>query len=383
MKDEYQLLRIPGPTPIPPSVQQAMMKPMIGHRDHTTKALLKRIKPSLRHIFGTKEDVMIVAGSGTAGLEAAVVNTISPGDEVLVIVTGSFGERFAKICESYNMNVHRYEYDWGKAFLPEEIKSYLKKHPSIKAVFATYCETSTGVLNPVRELASVVREVSDALIIVDGVSAIGATPMMMDDWGIDICVTGSQKALMLPPGLTFIAVSQKAWNRIEKNHHSRFYLDLRRYRTNLIEDSTPFTPALSLLFGLEQSLNLLKLEGLENVYNRHQMMKKMTRAAFKALGIPLLTNDTDASPTVTAIQPRDFNPDQFRNIVKEEFGLILAGGQNHLKGKIFRIGHLGYCTPQDVLQTISCIEIGIQRIGKNIPLGDGVRAAQELYIKEG
>jgi aspartate aminotransferase-like enzyme len=381
--NDYQILRIPGPTPIPPTVQQAMLKQMIGHRDQETKELLQRIQPGLKKIFGTKEEVVTLASSGTAGLEAAVVNTVSPEDEVLVIVTGSFGERFAKICEAYHLQVKRVEYEWGKALNPDEIKAYLTENPSIKAVFATYCETSTGVLNPIRELTKAVKEVSDALVIVDGVSCVGAVEIKLDEWQIDICVTGSQKALMLPPGLVFIAASKKAWDIIENNNQPRFYLDLRKYRSSIQQDSTPFTPALSLLFGLEQSLQLLLSEGLETVYQRHQQMKDMTRAAFKELDIPLLTNDQDASPTVTAIKPDDFEADVLRKRLKQDFGLVLAGGQNQLKGKIFRIGHMGYCSPADVLQTISCIELGLQIIGKKIRLGSGVKAAQGTYLREG
>lgn len=383
MLKDYQLLRIPGPTPIPPSVQLAMTKPIIGHRDQETKDLLKRIKPSLKKIFGTKEEVVILAGSGTAGMEAAVVNTVSPGDEVLIAVTGSFGDRFAKICEAYNLHVHKLEYDWGKALNPEEIKTYLTKHPMIKAVFATHCETSTSVLNPIHKLSASIKEVSDALIIVDGVSSVGGVEMKMDEWQIDVCITGSQKALMLPPGLAFVATSQRAWTIIEKkNQSSHFYLDLRKYQNNIQQDSTPFTPALSLLFGLEQSLQLMEEEGLHNIIKRHKTMKNMTRNAFKALGIPLLTNDKDASPTVTAVKPTDFDPDRLRKILKEKFGLVLAGGQNHLKSKIFRFGHMGYCTPADVLQTISCIELGLANIGKLYSLGIGVNAAQVTYLQE-
>ncbi|MEN2466095.1 alanine--glyoxylate aminotransferase family protein [Ornithinibacillus sp. JPR2-1] len=383
MLNDYQLMRIPGPTPIPPSVQRAMTKPMIGHRDQETKDLLKHIKPKLRKLFGTKEDVAIVAGSGTSGMEAAVVNTVTPGDEVLVVVTGAFGDRFVKICEAYNLHVHRLDYPWGVALHPEEIQDYLLHHPFIKAVFATHCETSTGVLNPIQELAASIKEVTDALFIVDGVSSIGGVEMNMDEWQIDVCVTGSQKALMLPPGLVFIAASKNAWNKIEHNQHPRFYLDLRKYRDNQQLDSTPFTPAISLLYGLEQSLQLLESEGLANVWKRHQLMKQMTRAAFEAHGIPLLTNDTDASPTVTAIQPFNFHPDNVRQLVKKEFGLVLAGGQQQLKGKIFRIGHMGYCTPADILQTISCIELGLAKLGILYNVGIGVNAAQLVYLRGG
>ncbi|WP_099157483.1 pyridoxal-phosphate-dependent aminotransferase family protein [Virgibacillus ndiopensis] len=380
MLPDQQLLRIPGPSPIPPSVQRAMGKPMIGHRGQETKELLQRIKPKLKPIFGTQQDVLIITGSGTAGLETAVVNTVKPGDEVLVIVTGSFGDRFAKICTEYQIKTHRLDIKWGKSVSPGSVEAYLKEHPSIKAVFSTYCETSTGVMNPIEELATVVHNHSDALFIVDGVSCIGGVETKMDEWGIDILVTGSQKALMLPAGLTFVSASNRAWKVMDANERPRFYLDLKKYQDNLVNDATPFTPALSLLFGLEQVLKLLEEEGLEQVYTRHQLMKNMTRAAFRAHDIPLLTSDDSASSTITAIKPADFQAEDLRSMIKKEFGLEVAGGQQHMKGEIFRIGHMGYCSPADVLQIIGIIEIGLQKIGKAIDLGKGTRAAQELYI---
>jgi len=377
---EQQILRIPGPTPIPPSVQRAMSQQMIGHRDQDTKELIEQIKPKLKPIFGTEEEVMIIAGSGTAALETAVVNTVKPGDEVLVIITGSFGDRFAKICEAYEITTHRLEIEWGDAADPDEVKNFLENHSSIKAVFATYCETSTGVLNPVDALAETVHNHSEALFIVDGVSCLGAVEAKMDAWGIDLLVTGSQKAMMLPPGLAFIAASKRAWKVINQNQQPRFYLDMKKYRDNLDNDSTPFTPPISLLFGLEEALKQIHEEGLPEVFSRHQLMMHMVRAGFLEHHIPLLTTDKAASPTVTAMQPEDFKADDLRAILKKEFGLSIAGGQNHLKGKIFRIGHMGYCSPADILQTISLIEIGLSKIGEKIELGKGVQAAQKLYM---
>lgn len=382
MLADQQILRIPGPSPIPPSVERAMIQPIIGHRGKETSELIQRIKPALQPIFGTKQEILMLTASGTAGLEAAVVNTVNPQDEVLVIVTGAFGDRFNSICKAYNMNIHRFDVEWGSAVDPDAIKSYLLKHPEIKVVFSTYCETSTGVLNPVKQLADVVKENSDALLVVDGVSCVGGVETKMDEWGVDILVTGSQKAMMLPPGLTFIGVSERAWKVIEHNEQTRFYLDLVKHRDNLVKDATPFTPAVSLLFGLEQALQIMADEGLEQVYERHNIMKNMTRAAFKALDIPLLTNDHAASPTVTAVKPVDFDAEALRSIVKSEFGMSMAGGQQHLIGKIFRIGHMGHCSPADILQAISIIEIGLTKVGKQIELGKATRAAQEVYLSQ-
>ncbi|TFJ91387.1 pyridoxal-phosphate-dependent aminotransferase family protein [Lentibacillus salicampi] len=383
MLPDQTFLRIPGPTPIPPSVQRAMNQPMIGHRDQEIKDLLHSIKPKLKPVFGTSQDVLMIAGSGTAGLESVVTNTVRPGDEVLVIVTGAFGDRFVQICQEYRIATHRFDVEWGEAVKPEAIEDYLKQHHEIKAVFATFCETSTGVLNPVQEIAQVVHQQSDALFIVDGVSCLGGVEAKMDDWGIDILITGSQKALMLPAGLTFLAVSDRAWQVIETNERPSFYLDLTKYRKQLENDSTPFTPAVSLLFGLKQVLELFEEEGLDAVCARHKLMMNMTREAFKTLGIPLLTSDQAASPTVTAIKPHDFDPDALRNVLKKEFKLTTAGGQQHLKGQIFRIGHMGYCSPADVLQTISIIEGALHKIGKHVELGSGTRAAQETMLSGG
>jgi len=380
MLKEQQILRIPGPTPIPPSVQRAMTQQMIGHRDQDTKDLIQRIKPQLKPIFGTEQEVLMIAGSGTAALETAVVNAARPGDEVLVIVTGSFGDRFAKICEAYEMVTHRLDIEWGNSADPEAVKQFLADHGNIRAVFATYCETSTGVLNPVQTLAETIHNHSNALFIADAVSCLGAVETKMDAWGIDILVTGSQKAMMLPPGLAFIAASKRAWKVIENNPRSRFYLDLRKYRDHSAKDSTPFTPPISLLAGLEQALNQMHEEGLSEVYARHEVMMNMIRTGFRELNIPLLATDEAASPTVTAMKPDDFEADKLREVVKKHFSLSIAGGQNHLKGKIFRVGHMGYCSPADILQAISLIEIGLHKIGKEIELGKGVQAAQEIYM---
>lgn len=380
---DQQILRIPGPTPIPPRVQRAMNQPMIGHRSEDTSEILRGVKPKLQKVFGTTEEVAIIASSGTGGMEAAFVSAVHPGEEVLVAVTGAFGERFAKICEAHGAKVHRLNIEWGQAVTAKEVKDYVEKHAAIRAVFITYCETSTGVLNPIHDIAQAVRAVSDALIIIDGVSSIAGVPLKMEDWGIDIAVTGSQKAFMLPGGLAFAACSQRAWGRIESNERPSFYFNLKTYRQNMEQDTTPFTPASSLLFGLVETLELMEEEGLDQVYKRHDLMMKMTRAAMKALDLPLLTSDEYASPTVTAVHPTKFKASEFRKTLKEEFNIVVAGGQQHLKDEIFRIGHMGYCSPADVLQTIAAIEITLQKMGQDIELGSGISAAQKVYLEEG
>ena len=381
MLTDQQILRIPGPTPIPPSVGRAMAQPMIGHRGESTYSLIRDIRPKLKKVFGTKEEVMILTGSGTSALESAVVNTVAPGDEVLVLVTGAFGDRFAKICQAYGIATHVFNVEWGQAVDPEAVKNFLGEHPEIRVIFSTFCETSTGVLNPVQALAETVKQVSDALIVVDGVSCVAGTETEMDKWGVDIVVTGSQKAFMLPAGLAFIAASERAWKKIEANPQPRFYLDLKKHRDSIEKDTTPFTPAISILYGLQQVLNLLEEEGLENVYRRHRLMRDMTRAAFKALGVRLLTSDEDASPTVTAVYPEHFDAEQFRKVLKEDFAIEFAGGQQHLAKSIFRIGHMGYCSPAEVLQALAASEIVLKKIGQDITLGAGIAAAQQVFLE--
>ncbi|MFY0543014.1 pyridoxal-phosphate-dependent aminotransferase family protein [Brevibacillus sp. H7] len=381
MFTDKMILRIPGPTPIPPRVQQAMNQPMIGHRSGQFSSLFARTAERLKTYFGTKQDVYILAGSGTSALEMSVVNTLQPNDEAAVLVSGAFGERFAKICERFGIVVHRLDVPWGEAVTPDILTDFLREKPRVKAVFATYCETSTGVLNPIRELAQVVRETSDALFIVDAVSCLGAVACEMDDWGIDILVTGSQKAFMLPTGLAFIAASERAWKVIEEQKPLAFYLDLKAYRKSLAEKTTPYTPAVSLIFGLEEVCNMLEEEGLPQIIRRHELMRDMTRAGMRALNIPLMTADAYASPTVTSLDPKGaFDAEELRKVLRTKFNLVIAGGQQHLKGKIFRIGHMGYCEPLDVIQIISAIEMALHQIGVGVELGAGVKAAQEVLV---
>jgi aspartate aminotransferase-like enzyme len=371
-------LRIPGPTPIPPAVQAAMNKPMIGHRSSEASILIKEVSERLKPFFGTTESPLLFTSSGTSVLEAAVINTVQPKEEALVVVTGVFGDRFTKILTEYGVTVKRLDVEWGKTPDPNAVKTMLHQHPNIKAVFFTQCETSTGVLNPIDKLACIVKEHSDALIIVDAVSSLGAVPFEMDKWGVDITVAGSQKAFMIPAGLAFAAISQKAWKVIEENKNPKFYLDFKRYRDNLIKGTTPFTPAVSLLFGLQAALELLEQEGLTQVFKRHEVMKKLTRSAIRALHLPLMTSDEDASPTVTSVcQADDWDSETIRSDLKN-MGIVIAGGQQHLKGKIFRIGHMGYCDPLDILPVLSAIEISLKKQNVSLSFGTALQAAEEV-----
>lgn len=374
-------LRIPGPTPVPPRVQHAMNRPMIGHRSAECSRLVRECSQRLRQVFGTREEVLILTGSGTSALEAAVSNTVAPGEEVVVVVTGAFGDRFAKIADRFGARVHRLDIPWGEACSPDTLQTFLVGHPRVKAVFLTHCETSTGVLNPIRDLAKVVKEHSDALVIVDGVSSLGGVPCEMDAWGIDILVTGSQKALMLPPGMAFVAVSPRAWDVIRRTEGPRFYLDLLAYREQLKKETTPYTPGIAHLFGLEAVLDMIEEEGLENIFARHRLMMEMTRAGIRALGLPLLAEDAVASPTVTAVRGREgFEVPTLQEELRR-LGVIVASGQQHLKGKIFRIGHMGYCDPLDVLTLLSATETALHRLGVPVEWGAGVGAAEEVWSR--
>lgn len=378
MKKEHIHLRIPGPTPVAPRIERAMSKPMMGHRSADFSGLLMNALEGMKRIFQTRHDVFVVSGSGTAGLEMAVANVVTPGDTVLVCVTGVFGERFVKIATAFGANVLRVDAEWGSIIDSQIVRQVLKDNPEVKAVFATQSETSTGIVNDIASIAAVVREFG-ALFVVDTVSSLGAVDFQMDNWGVDIAVTGSQKALMLPPGLALIAVSDRAWATIEQNQASRFYLDLRAYRKSLKDQTTPYTPAVSLIYGLAESVELIEEEGLQSSFARHRLMRDMVRAGVQALGLSFFANGPGASEVVTAVKGEGFDPEAVRKYMRTEFGIVLAGGQQHLKGKIFRIGHMGFMMPLDMFSTLAALELAVQHAGMDVQLGSAVRAAQEVY----
>ncbi|MFC0186765.1 pyridoxal-phosphate-dependent aminotransferase family protein [Fictibacillus aquaticus] len=378
-----QFLYTPGPTPIPERVQYAMNKPMIGHRSQEFPILLEQAATRLQPVFGSDNPVTIISGSGTAALETAAANVLEENDDVVVIVTGAFGDRFASICEAFGANVHRLDIEWGKTCSPDQLQSFLKQlDKNIKAVIATYCETSTGVLNPVHELGKVTKELTDALFIVDGVSCIGAVEADMPGWNIDILAAGSQKALMLPPGLAFLACSDQARKVIQNNKTKRFYLDLNRYFSSYDnEKSTPFTPAVSLINGTIEVCAMIEEEGLDQVIKRHDLLKNMLREGLKALELPLLTSDETASPTITAVRTPTEETKKLKKLLLDKYGLSIAGGQKKLKGEIIRIGHMGYSTPYSMLQVLNAIEMATQQLTGNNVLGKATAKAEEVWIQ--
>ena len=378
---EKTVLRIPGPTPVPPEVTRAMTHSMIGHRSADFSNLLARVEEKLRPLFGTRGSVAVIAGTGTGGLEAAIANLVQPGDGVLSVTIGNFGDRFADIAKRAGADLHTLSYEWGTPAQPEEIGRYLDEHMQVKVVLVTHCETSTGVLNDIAAIGQIVR-LHDAYLIVDAVSSLGGAKLPMDEWNVDLVVTGSQKVLALPPGLALVGIGERALKRIKERPLRTLYFDLARYEKDLQNHTTPWTPPISLVYGLEQTLIMIEEEGLDNVHARHLLLRDMTRASITALGLPLLVQDDKyASPTVTTVLTPDFDADAFRKILKNDLHISVAGGQKQLSGKVFRIGHMGYVDAADMLQCIAAIEVALFKMGRPVALGAGIKAAEEVLVR--
>ncbi|OAT86089.1 pyridoxal-phosphate-dependent aminotransferase family protein [Desulfotomaculum copahuensis] len=379
MQDKHYLM-IPGPTPVPPAVVAAMSRPMIGHRSEDFAALHRRIEEKIRRVFGTVHEVFILTHSGTGGLETAIANVVSPGDKVLALITGNFGERFAKIARAYGAEVDEINFGWGKNVDLTVVAEKLAGDPGYKAVLATQNETSTGVLNDIAGIGALVAK-TPALLLVDGVSGVGGIEIKMDEWHVDILVTASQKAMMLPPGLAMVAVGPKAWPVIEGNSAPRFYFSLPAARKSFEKWNTAYTPNVSLFQGLDAALDMMLAEGLENVYARHILLARAVREAVLALGLRPLAEAGYASPTVTSVySPEGIGADDIRKVLKEELGVTFAGGQGILKGKIFRIAHMGFADKMDVILAVAALEMALTRVGYPVELGKGVKAAQEVLL---
>ena len=374
-------LRIPGPTALPPSVREAGGRQMINHRGPEFAAMLARITEGMRPYFGTTSDIAILSCAGTGGLEAAVVNTLSPGDRVLGVSIGEFGERFAKIAEAYGASVDKIAAEYGWAAEPAEVEERLRG-ADYRAVLLTHNETSTGVMNPIPELAAAIRHAApDALILVDSVSALGAVPFELDAWGVDVAVTASQKAWMAAPGLAMVAGSERAWAAIETARMPRFYLDLRKARHSAAEGETPWTPAIAVAFQVDEGLRLMAAEGQANVFARHEACAAASRAGLAELGFDLFADRAHASTTVTCVNlPADVDWKTFNAAVKRR-SVVLAGGQGKLAGKVFRLGHLGSVTVEEILGAIAALEEVSLEMGRTITPGGAVAAAQRAAVE--
>jgi aspartate aminotransferase-like enzyme len=374
-----QYLLSPGPTPIPNEVALAMSETMIHHRTPQFNKVFEEARQGLKALFGTKGDVLMLASSGTGAMEAAVSNLFSPGDKVLVINGGKFGERWLNIANAFALDPIEVKVEWGQAVKVDVVEKQLKLHPDIQSVMLQASETSTTVLHPVKEIANLTK--NGPLFLVDGVTAVGVLPVPLDKWGIDALVTGSQKALMLPPGLGFIALSERAWQKTKKAKLPRFYFDLNLERKNQAKGSGAFTPAVSLIFGLRASLNMMAREGFDRVYARHARLARATRAAATAMGLKLLAPDSP-SPAATGIfLPDGLDADKVLDYLRDQMGVILAEGQDQLKGKAIRIAHVGYMGAFDVITAIAALEMALRKFGAEIPFGRGVAAAQEVLME--
>jgi aspartate aminotransferase-like enzyme len=375
-----QRLFTPGPTQIPERVVVAMSGPMIHHRGPEFKALFDEVTTRLKYVFQTKGDVLILTASGSGGMEASVVNLLSPGDKALSIEFGKFGERWGELCRAYGLTPVTMKVPWGEAPDPAEVKKLVQSNPNLKAVFFTHSETSTGVASDLKEIAKVIRENSEALTVIDGITSVGVLPLYMDDWNIDVCVTGSQKGVMIPPGLSFVALNQRAWQRVETSTLPRYYFDFLKARKSAAEKSTAFTPAVTLLVGLQESLRMMEKYGLEFFWKKYDRLASATREGMKALGLELFAK-TPSNALTSVKVPQGLEGSALTKTLREKYGVTVAGGQSQLKGKIFRVAHMGYYDHMDMVALMAAVEMTLADLGWKFEMGKGVATVQQKYAR--
>lgn len=380
-------LRLPGPVQVPREIQRTILRsfdhPMMDYRTGAFQEVLLAAERAVKPVFQTRSDVYILCGSGASALETAMVNLVGPGDTIVICNIGYFGDYLVDIAAHIGAEVLQVKAEWGQVVDPDALRAVLRQHPEVKAVFATHCETSTGAINPVRELAAIVQE-TEAVFVVDAVSSLAGTPLYMDDWGIDVVATGGQKALMLPPGISLVAVGEKAWRVMERHKCPSFYLDLKKYRALLPQGHTPYTPNIALVGGLLESCRMMEAAGgMEASYRRHAALRDMTRAGVRALGLPLLVDDAHASPTLTSVvwDDAEMDADVFRKVLRETFHVAVGGGLGKLKGRLLRLGHMGYTDAGDVLKMLGVLELALRYVGRQVELGAGVRAAEAVWLE--
>lgn len=379
MKKTYLLA--PGPTPVPETVNLDMAAPMIHHRTPQFSAIFAEAAEDAKYLFQTKQDVLILASTGTGAMEGCIVNLFSPGDKVLVINGGKFGERWGKISETYGLEVVWHQVEWGQACKVEDLKAILDKEKDIKGILVQASETSTSASHPIEEISKLTRDRDDILLVVDGITAVGVYPLPMDDWGIDAVVTGSQKALQLPPGLALVSLSEKAWKFNETSKCQRFYFDFKKEQKNLANKTSAYTPAVSLVTGLRSVLKSIKEEGIENVHKRHNRLARATRAAVQALGLKMVAPDSPADSATGCFVPEGVDGAGIVKSLRDEFGVTMAGGQDQWKGKVVRIAHLGYVDTFDTIIGIAALEMALKKFGHPVEMGKGVAAAQEILLE--
>ena len=372
-------LLTPGPTPVPPESLLAMARPIIHHRTNEFRAILGQVAEDLKYVYQTKNDVFIFASSGTGAMEAAVANILSAGDKALAVTGGKFGERWQEICQAYKIDVTPLEIEWGTAVEPKVIKDKLSKEPDIKAVFTTLCETSTGVRTDIKTIAQITKD-HQAVLVVDAISALGAEDLKTDEWGIDVVVSGSQKGLMIPPGLSFISINDKAYKAIEQSRLPKYYFDIKKAKKSFDKTDTPWTPAVSLIIGLQQALKMIREEGIENIIQRHKVLAEATRQAMKALDLELLAPKSPANAVTAVKVPEGIDGAAIVKNLRDKYDVWIAGGQAHLKGKIFRIAHLGYMNQFDIIVGITALEAVLKELSYKFELGAGVKKAEEILF---
>jgi aspartate aminotransferase-like enzyme len=381
MRKEY--LMTPGPTPVPSEVLLAQARPIIHHRTPIYTETLVRVTEDLKHIFQTKNDVLIFASSGTGAMESAVVNLFSSGDKVIATSNGKFGDRFIKLAEIFGLNVLKLEYEWNKVVDPNDIAQLLKKDKDIKGVLVVHSETSTGVLNDIEAIGNIVKDYP-AVLVVDSITGVGAVEVKTDKWHLDVVVTGSQKGLMLPPGLSCVSVSEKAWKAVESSTLPKFYFSYTKSRDSLHKSSpqNPFTPPVSLIIGLGEALKMMREEGLENVIKRHAILAEAARQGVTALGLELFAPPEGRGNAVTPVKvPEDVDGKAIVKIMKDKYGITIAGGQDHLVGKIFRLGHLGYYDRFDIITALAGLEMTLAELGYSFERGSGIKAAEQVFME--
>jgi aspartate aminotransferase-like enzyme len=377
------MLMIPGPTPVPENVLLALAKHPIGHRSGEFSQIMGDVTANLKWLHQTENDVLMLTVSGTGAMEAGIINFFSPGDRVLVVHNGKFGERWAEVATAFALDVQEVTAPWGQPIDPNAVKSALDADTAkaIKGVIVTHSETSTGVINDLETIAKHITA-HGALSIIDAVTSLGAANVPIDAWSLDVVCSGSQKGFMIPPGLGFVTVSPKAWDAYKVAKLPRYYMDLGKYSKGAAKNTTPFTPPVNLIFALEAALKMMRAEGLENIFARHLRHMHATRAAITAMGLALYAPEGHGSPAITAVAPTTVDAEKIRSVMKKKFDIVLAGGQDDLKGKIFRIGHLGFVCDRDILTALAALEATITELGHTgFTPGAGVAAAAQVFIK--
>jgi aspartate aminotransferase-like enzyme len=373
-------LMAPGPVAVSPEVMSRMSQPIIHHRSPQFSALLTRVRENLKYLFQTQNDVLILTSSGTGGMEASVVNFLSPGDKAIVVRGGKFGERWAELCEAYGVGVTNIDVTWGQAVDPAEVKKALDANPEAKAVFVQAHETSTGVKHPVRELGALVKERPQTILVVDAISGLGVYDIRTDEWGLDVVVTGSQKSLALPPGLALVSVSPKAWGMAEKAGLPKYYFNFLKERKALGKQTTAFTPAVCQIIGLNEVLGIVRETGLPAIFAHHKRLAEGTRAGVTAMGLELFAKEPSEAITVIKA-PEGIDGQQVVKILREDYGITIAGGQSQAKGKVFRISHMGYLDEWDMLVALAAVERALTELGHRLEPGRGVAGAQAYFAK--